>query len=27
MAWDIEATDEFKQWFAGLAEAEHFHWP
>ena len=22
MAWDIEATDEFKQWFAGLAEAE-----
>src|SRR6266481_9008271 len=22
MAWDVEATDEFKQWFAGLAEAE-----
>jgi len=22
MAWDIEATDEFKLWFAGLAEAE-----
>src|SRR6266576_4957541 len=22
MAWDIKATEEFKQWFAGLAEAE-----
>ena len=24
MAWDIEATDEFKQWFAGLAEPSRF---
>lgn len=23
VAWDIETTDEFQAWWAGLSEAEH----